>query len=149
MNETNKATPKTTIDETFGNLMLVIPIAYAIFGLAWTWSMELSLNPASKLNDLRYLSLFAISIIATIEASKLGMGNNSDLTANGKRRRSPIAWFVFISLIFIIGYPWYLYHRSKYGMKNRLSIGFVIILIYLVAELLHYLLAPWKLASMQ
>jgi hypothetical protein len=117
-------------NETYGNLMIVIPLAFVFLVLMFENDFKLSQNYLSKLKVIHCLALATTSILATIEASKLGMGDNSDLNKKGKKRIGPITWFLFIFFIWIVAYPMYLYHRSKYGLKNRLWAGILTVIIF-------------------
>ena len=57
--------------------------------------------------------------------SRLGIGSKADEAAAGKRRNGPWNWGLFILLLWIIGFPAYLYHRSRYGVQNLLLPGLI------------------------
>lgn len=127
--------PKVKLGETYGNLMLVTPFIFVILCFSWVASLNMLQNPASKLQGIAFLTILATAIFAAIEANKLGIGSDSDIDERGRKRSGPIAWFAGIILLWIICYPAYLKHRSKYGVKSRLGAGIAVALIFCIVFL--------------
>jgi hypothetical protein len=78
--------------------------------LIWLWvgSMNRLQNPSSTLNVLVILTVIATAALGAVEANQLGIGNDSDVTQKGTKRSGPTQWFVFLLLLWIIGFPAYL-----------------------------------------
>ncbi|ABM04073.1 hypothetical protein Ping_2333 [Psychromonas ingrahamii 37] len=109
----------------YGLLLLGLPVVTTF--LIWFWISGLNLlqSPGGKMSLLILLTVLGTAIITAMEASKVGM--KSDIK---KGSYSPTAWFFIISLIWIIGYPVYLYKRKNYGLSNRLIMGGIIAVIF-------------------
>jgi len=130
-------TPKTSVASNsaetgaiLGLFMLILPITTTLLIWFWVGNMNLLEGPGSKLNWLTVLTIAGTAILGAIEANKLGMGNKSDINKKGKKNPGPMHWFLGIALLWIVGYPWYLRARSKYGVKNYLLPGIFIALIF-------------------
>lgn len=130
MNKNNKTIPKTNNDETFGNLMLVIPICIAFFSFNLLIDIAKLKNAVLILKGIGFITIYITAILATIEKSKIEKERKIGPNITIKKRWGPIAWFIFISLLWIIGYPAYLYNRSNYGLKNRLGAAIIIIFVF-------------------
>jgi hypothetical protein len=129
--------PKDKVGEIFGNIMLAIPFVVSIIGLNLISDINISQNPFLKIRILIHITTLATAIFAALEAKKIGIGSNKVQYNKGRKEFGPVAWFVFISLLWIIGYPVYLYKRSKYGLKNRLGEGILIAIIYVTVITLY------------
>lgn len=99
--------------------LLIIPIGAAVLMWAWISEMNLFQNPSSTLGFLAVGTLLATAALICFEASKLGMGAN----VNGERTTGPVGWFLCVLLLWVVGYPAYLYHRSRFGFTNYLVFG--------------------------
>ena len=119
--------------ETLGLVMLFIPICTSLFVWFWIGSMTLLEGPRSKLYLLAAITVLGTAILAAIESSKLGIGNSSDLTEEGKKKTGPVEWFIFMILVWIFAYPVYLWTRSKYGLKNYLLPGIFVAIVFIVS----------------
>jgi hypothetical protein len=105
-NRTN--TSRENKDETLAIIGLVIPILALFF-------------PYSG-----WICAILSAVILSIDASKIGMGNDTDLKYNNKKYASPVEWGVYIFLLWIVAYPWYYFRRAKYGLKNYGIIALII-----------------------
>lgn len=119
------------VGETLGSIMLFIPICTSFLYWFWIGGMNYLEAPWSKFNLLTVITIGGTAILASIEASKLGIGNPSDINKKGVRNSGPIGWFFAMILIWIIAYPGYLYTRSKYGLQNYLAVGIIVAIIFL------------------
>jgi len=106
-------------DETLGIIGLIIPVI-SLFVPYSSW-----------------ISLILTAAILSVEASKLGMGSDTDLKPNGKKYESPIVWFFVIFLLWIIAYPWYYFRRTKYGMKNYGIISILIVSLVMIVGIVQ------------
>lgn len=117
--------------ELLGVLMLVVPVVATLLVWFWIGNMNLLQSPGSKLNGLMLLTIIGTAALAAVEANRVGIGNN--INKNGKKESGPIAWFFIITLLWIIGYPAYLYKRSKYGLKNHLLPAILVMLVFIIS----------------
>jgi hypothetical protein len=79
------------------------------------------------------VAIIATAILSGIEAKQLGMGSDADKTPKGKKRTGPVSWVAVMLLLWIIGFPAYLYSRSRYGVRNLLLPGIIVAFGVLVA----------------
>lgn len=113
------------INENFGVFLISIPILSAFLCIYWVGQMNLLENPISKLGILMVLTLFGTAISASMECSKYGRDN-------------PIAEFAGFILLWVIAYPYYLYKRKAYGLRNLSVLGSVVAAIYLASSFFVY-----------
>jgi len=132
LGETSKTNVSSSekMGEMFGLAMLFMPICTSLLIWFWIGGMNLLESPGSKLNLLMVITILGTAILAAIEGSKLGMGKPSDLNKKGKKNSGPVAWFFLMVLLWIIAYPFYLWTRSKYGLKNYLFPGIFIAIVF-------------------
>ena len=109
--------------ELLGVIMLVTPVVSTLLIWQWVGSMNLLQNPSSPLQMLVILTIVGTAALGAVEANQLGIGSDLDTAKNGKNRSGPAQWFVFILVMWILGFPMYLYWRSRYGRKNYLVGG--------------------------
>lgn len=116
--------------EVLGLAVLLIPICSSALIWFWIGGMNLFENPGSKLNLLSIGTILLTAIFAAIEADKLGMGSPSDLNKEGKRNSGPVGYFFAVAMLWIIAYPYYLWNRGRYGLRNYLVAGILITLVF-------------------
>lgn len=109
----------------YGLFLLAIPVAATVLAWLWIGNMNLLEMPSTKLTGLGALTIITTAIIAAMESSKVGV-----LSDREKGLYSPTAWFFIITLLWIVGYPAYLFGRRHYGLTNRLGSGLLIMLIF-------------------
>lgn len=114
--------PKPTVD--FGIFLLAIPVIATMLILFWVSGMNLLQSPDSKITIIMLATILGTALVAAMEANKIGM-----ISDRKKGTYSPTAWFFIIALIWIIGYPVYLYKRKYYGLPNRLIAGILVALV--------------------
>lgn len=117
------AMSKPSVD--YGMFLLAIPVIAIILIWAWVGNMNLLQSPGSTMTLIMLATVLGTAIVAAMEASKVGM--KSDKT---KGTYSPTAWFYIITLLWIIGYPVYLFKRKHFGLANHLVVGILIALIF-------------------
>ena len=103
--------------------LLLIPFLSTLLIWFWVGEMTLLQNPGSSLNLIAIGTLFSTAVLAYVEASQLGLGDQ-------KGETKPAVYFISMLLLWIIVYPMYLYHRSKKGKKNLIIGGIVVALIF-------------------
>ena len=116
--------------ELLGNIMLVAPVVSTLLIWQWVGSMNLLQNPSSSLQMIVIATIVGTAALGAAEASQLGIGADLDVTKEGKKRSGPVQWFVFMLVMWIFGFPMYLYWRSRYGRKNYLVGGIFAALIF-------------------
>ncbi|MFM7180188.1 MAG: hypothetical protein ACKO2G_01790 [Verrucomicrobiales bacterium] len=107
-------------DETIGILLLVLPTVSALLIVFWIGSMNLLQNPGSTLAFIVIATVIACGLLVGFEANQLGVGSDTDIDDKGSKKTGPVGWAVFTMLMWVIGYPAYMGHRSKYGANDLL-----------------------------
>ena len=113
--------------------LLAIPIVTTLLIVFWVAGMNLLQSPGDTLSLLTIGTVIATAIVAAAEASKVGM-----VSDRYGKSYSPTGWFFIIVLLWIIGYPAYLFMRRSYGLKNRVVAGIVVALIFVGADFAMY-----------
>jgi hypothetical protein len=67
---------------------------------------------------LKVLAIVSTAFLAGMKAKRLGMGSKTDITPTAKKRSGPGAWTGVILLLWIIGFPSYLFTRSRYKARK-------------------------------
>ena len=109
----------------YGMFLLAIPLVTTMLILFWVSGMNLLQSPGDTMTLLMLATVLGTAIVAAMEASKVGMKSDRK-----KGTYSPTEWFFIIVLLWIIGYPVYLYKRKHYGLDNRLVTGILVALIF-------------------
>jgi hypothetical protein len=122
-------------NETIGNILVVLPIVAAVLIFFWIGGMNLLQDPGSKLTLISLGTVILSAILIAVEAGQLGMGIETDKDAKGRKQTGPAGWFLVTLLLWIVGYPAYLYHRSKYGRRNLIGAGILAMLLFLGAAI--------------
>jgi hypothetical protein len=105
-----------------------IMLAVAALGAIFIWCTE----PHTA---IAIVVICITAILGGIEAKQLGIGSDTDRTAKGKRKYTPRNWGAFILGLWIVGFPAYLYRRSRYGARNLLLPAVIVSLLFLAALL--------------
>jgi hypothetical protein len=116
--------------------MLISPLAVALLSWLWVRQMAAMDHPGVVLVVLSVLALVATALMAGVEASRIGIGRSDDVDENGNHYHGPPAWFLFVLLAWLVGYPAYLFRRSRYGLKNLGVLGILASLAFCVSLLL-------------
>ena len=116
--------------ESIGYIMLLIPVVSAVLMYSWVGSMNLFQSPGSTLNFLSIGTILFTAILGGYEASKLGMQRGKK--GNTLLDMGPVAYFFAILLLWIIGFPAYMYHRSKYGKRNLVTGSILVTLVFVI-----------------
>lgn len=124
MERTSAAPTTMKRPSDYGIALVIIPIV----GLIW----RLIAGPTL----VGYAVPLLTAVIATMEASKAGMVSDRQ-----KGTYSPTAWFFIIWLLWVIGYPAYLYKRRHYGFSDLLVVGIVLSAIYGTLSVLTFIVA--------
>lgn len=109
----------------YGMFLLAIPLVTTMLIWFWVSGMNLLQSPGDTMALLMLATVLGTAIVAAMEASKVGMKSDRK-----KGTYSATAWFFIITLLWIIGYPVYLYKRKHYGLTNRLVAGILVALIF-------------------
>lgn len=106
--------------------MLLLPLAGA--GLIWGWvgSMRMIENPQGSFNVVVGAVVFLTAILAAVDVSALSRSMIGIPPSNG-----PGAWFLFVLLVWVIGFPAYLAGRSKSGATSYAVAGILVTLVFL------------------
>lgn len=124
----NTAQEGQTQDKTidYGLILLAIPLVSTLLIWFWVGSMSLLQNPASSLGLILIATSLGTAAVAAYEVAKTGANTNPELNTY-----SPTAWFFLITLLWVYGYPLYLYKRKQAGLANRIIPGVIIGIIYI------------------
>lgn len=109
----------------YGMFLLAIPVVATMLIWFWVSGMNLLQSPGNSMALIMLATVLGTAVVAAMEASKVGM--KSDRT---KGTYSPTAWFFIIALLWIIGYPIYMFKRKHFGLANRLFAGILVALIF-------------------
>jgi len=109
----------------YGMFLLAIPLVTTMLVWFWVSNMNLLQSPSSKMALLMLVTVLGTAIVAGMEASKVGMKSDRK-----KGIYSATGWFFMITLLWIVGYPVYLYKRKYYGLSNRLVAGVLVALVF-------------------
>lgn len=116
----------TTPKADLGWAILALPVAGMMAMWLWVGSMSLLQGPMAALELVVVTVIVGTAVLCATEASKLGM--RSDRKAG---TYSPTAWAALVLLMWIIGYPAYLFKRRRYGLPNLLALGILIAILFL------------------
>lgn len=122
--------------ETLGIFILLLPLGAALLIWFWIEGMNLLQNPSSTLMFLTIGTVIGTGVLVGVEANQLGIGGDSDTDKKGRKKTGPVGWAAFTMLMWIIGYPAYLWYRSKYGAKNMVVGGIAVTFIFLGAAVI-------------
>jgi hypothetical protein len=127
-----------------GWALLGIPIAGSM--LLWFWVAQLSLiqGPGSATDLIIVAVVLGTAAVAAIEAGKLGM--KADRAAGSY---SPVQWAALIVLLWVIGFPAYLFKRRHYSKANLLVPGIVVSSAFVISAVLLLAAINAKVAEIQ
>ena len=102
--------------EALGLISLCLPLCVGLGAFFFLRSSE-------QFTGLCLVTVLITSILISMEAKALGVGNEYDRTPKGKiwfgkNVSGPGQWFLASILLWIVVFPSWMYHRSKYGMRN-------------------------------
>jgi len=123
--ESDQATHTKQASVDYGMFLLAIPVVTTMLIWFWVSGMNLLQSPGDTMNLLMLATVLGTAIVAAMEASKVGMQSDKK-----KGTYSATAWFFIITLLWIVGYPVYLYKRKHYGLTNRLVAGIFVALFF-------------------
>lgn len=126
----SSAAGAATVGETLGVVMLLVPVAATLLIWFWVGQMNLLQGPGSTLSFLGILTVIATAALGAAEANALGVGSDADQAKHREKRSGPVVWFFFIALLWVIGFPAWLYQRSRYGLKSLVVGGVFVALIF-------------------
>lgn len=112
----------------YGLFLLGVPVAATLLVWFWVGSMNLFQSPSDSLALITVATIVATAVLAAVEASKVGMATN-----RAEGTYSPVAWFFILALLWIVGYPLYLFKRRRYGLKNLLAAGVAVALVFVAS----------------
>jgi hypothetical protein len=121
---------KASGGEMIGVVMLVLPLASTFLIWFWVAQMNLLQGPGSSLALLGCGTILATAILAAVEGSRVGAGTPTDRDKKGRKRSGPVTWFVMLVFLWVLGFPMWLYQRSRYGLKNLVVGGVLVAIIF-------------------
>lgn len=108
----------------YGALLLAVPVISTLLIWFWINGMPLIGDPGSKLNFVLIATIVLTALIASMEASKLGMTSD-----RAKGSYSPIQWFFLLTLLWLL-YPVYFLKRKAYGLPSQTGLAFTVALVF-------------------
>lgn len=107
------AAPVPAQQADLGWILLGIPLAGTV--LIWGWVAQLSLlqGPGSALTFITAAVVISTAALVAFERSK---AREAPPDSNG-----PGQWGAFVLLLWVVGYPAYLFSRRHYGLANKLA----------------------------
>jgi amino acid transporter len=118
-------------NENIGYILLLLPVIATVLIWLWIGNMNMFQNPGSMLNIVGFGTVIITAILVAYEAGQLGFGK---VTGEGKKKESsPALYFLIVLLFWIIGYPLYLYQRSKKGKKNFIVGGIIVAILFVLS----------------
>ncbi len=118
-------------NENIGYILLLLPIVATVLIWMWIGNMNMLQNPGSSLDIVFFGTIIITAILAAYEANQLGFGK--EVGEGKKKENSPAVYFLVVLLLWIVGYPLYLYRRSKNGKKNFLLVGIIVAVILVLS----------------
>ena len=122
---------KTEPTTDLGLFIAAVPTLTAFVTWFWVGNMRLIDNPRGILMGITAGTIGLTALLVAYEAQKLGIGAPNDLNAKGKRRDGPGTWLVFVLLLWIVGYPMYLWARSRYKVRDLSWYGLFSAVVFL------------------
>ena len=110
----------------YGVALLAAPVVATMLIWFWVGNMNLLQSPGSTMTLILAVVILVTAIVAAMEAGKAGMASD-----RAEGTYSPITWFFIIALVWIVGYPTYLYKRKHYGLANLSVWGVLVALVFL------------------
>lgn len=120
----NRSSVATESGEGIGIALLLLPFIGTLLMYFWVGQIPLY-QVSSSYYMVILLVIGGTGLLAAIEASQLGFGTGS------QKETGPVGYFFVHILFWIIGYPAYLYSRSKKGKKNYLIGGILVMLLFI------------------
>jgi len=115
-------------EETLGIIALCVPIGSALLECFWVPEIALVQDPFATATLLTCLTVLITALLVAIEAQRAGFGKDPKAKEGG-----PIEWFLKTVLLWIVFFPSYFYQRKRHGLKNRLAVAIVAVVIFLGA----------------
>jgi len=120
----------TADNSTLGIILLIIPLLGASAAWFWVGGMNLLQDPMGSLNMVAFVVVAASAVLMAVEGNQLNMGGVDE---KGKKRAGPLVWAVFAVLLWFIAFPAYMHERSKYGQRNMVIGGILVMLVFVGA----------------
>lgn len=130
MNAASAVISQQRPSELLGILMLVVPLLST--GLVWLWvgQMNLFQSPESSLGLLSVITVCVTAALGAAEAGQVGAGSERDISPEGLTRQGPVAWFFALLLIWIVGFPAWLWARHRYGRTSMVVGGILVAIVF-------------------
>jgi hypothetical protein len=113
----------------YGWALLGLPIVGAILMWVWAESLIMLSWPAAASRLVTLSVVIGTAILAATEARRLGMTYN-----RREGTYSSVQWAASLLLLWIIGYPAYLFKRRRFDRRNLLIPGIMVAFIFLISS---------------
>lgn len=104
-------------------ILLGIPLAATVLIWGWVSNMSLLEGPGNALTMIMVAVIISTAAVTAMEVSK---GGPRPEGATG-----PAAWGGFVLLLWIVGFPAYLFNRRNYGLRNHLAASILVMILFL------------------
>lgn len=119
-------------NESLAAIALMLPLGGAVLNMFWVGGMNLLQGPESSMNLIMAVVVIGTAILIGMEAGHLGMGGPDDPAVKaGKKATSPAGWGIGTALLWIGIFPAYMFHRSKFGVRNHLAVALLVMVMFL------------------
>ncbi|MGH2507365.1 MAG: zinc-ribbon domain-containing protein [Ktedonobacteraceae bacterium] len=112
----------------YGIFLLITPIVAVLLIWFWVAGMSLIQSPGSTLALIVVATVVITAILAAVEAHKVDMFFEPEKGSYG-----PISWFFMFVIMWVIGYPIYLFKRRHFGLSNLLIGGLFVDAIFVIS----------------
>jgi TPR repeat protein len=137
--QTTQADGTAKKNESLATIALMLPLGGAVLNWFWVGGMNLLQGPESSMNLIMVAVIIGTAILIGMEAGNLGMGGPDDPTVKaGKKATSPVGWGVGTALLWIAIFPAYMFHRSKFGVRNHLAVALLVMVLFLGSVFLMF-----------
>ena len=104
-------------------ILLGIPLAATVLIWGWVSNMNLLEGPGNTLAMILVAVVISTAAVTAVEVSKGG--------PRPEGTTGPAAWGALVLLLWIIGYPAYLFNRRNYGLRNHLAASILVMILFL------------------
>lgn len=103
---------RTRKPDTLGLVLVLLPFVGA--ALCWLWAGNSALVAADRLTLVVAAVLGGTAVLAAVDASRLGFGEDGDAA----KESGPIGTFLAVGLAWALVFPVYMFKRAKYGVRH-------------------------------
>lgn len=118
--------------EAIAQVALLVPLIGVLLIWFWVASMNMLERPGSALNAIALGTIGLTAVLIAVDAQALGLGRRAG--QGGVTSSGPLAWAVLVLLLWVIGFPAYMYRRAAFGGRN-MFVGALVLTVLFVGSL--------------